>query len=87
MVRRISASARLTSRGRVTIPKSVRERLGLSTGDRVEFVPADDGGFKIVPVTVDIAELKGVLAKSKRPVTLEEMDGGERRRRQDVPPH
>ncbi len=73
------ASARLTSRGRVTIPKSVRERLGLSTGDRVEFVPADDGGFTIVPVTVDIAELKGVLPKPKRPVTLEEMDGGDRR--------
>jgi AbrB family looped-hinge helix DNA binding protein len=30
--------ARVTSKGQVTIPKPVRERLGLRTGDEIEFV-------------------------------------------------
>lgn len=40
------ASAHLTSKGQITIPKAVRERLGLQTGDEIEFVE-DDGGFRL----------------------------------------
>jgi AbrB family looped-hinge helix DNA binding protein len=35
------ASAKVTSKGQVTIPKSVRDDLGLRTGDVIEFVPTD----------------------------------------------
>jgi AbrB family looped-hinge helix DNA binding protein len=31
------AKARMTSTGKVTIPKEVRERLGLRVGDEIEF--------------------------------------------------
>ena len=31
------AVARLTSKGQITIPKEVRERLGVSKGDSIEF--------------------------------------------------
>lgn len=37
------SSSRLTSKGQVTIPKPVRERLGIRPGDEVEFVECDDG--------------------------------------------
>lgn len=37
---------RLTDRGGVTIPKHVRDALGLRPGDEVEFV-ADAGGFRL----------------------------------------
>jgi|FaiFalDrversion2_1042247.scaffolds.fasta_scaffold49801_1 AbrB family looped-hinge helix DNA binding protein len=30
--------ARLTAKGQVTIPKQVRERLGLAPGDEIEFI-------------------------------------------------
>jgi AbrB family looped-hinge helix DNA binding protein len=35
--------SRLTSKGQVTIPKSVRDRLGLQPGDEVEFIETPEG--------------------------------------------
>ena len=36
------SSATVTSRGKVTIPKSVRHNLGLRAGDSIEFVDEQD---------------------------------------------
>jgi antitoxin PrlF len=36
-------SVRVTSKGQVTIPKLVRDRLGIAPGTRVEFELAEDG--------------------------------------------
>ena len=36
-------TARVTSRGRITIPNQVRERLGLRPGDEVAFVESAQG--------------------------------------------
>lgn len=35
--------SRVTSKGQVTIPKEVREELGIRPGDEVEFVATDEG--------------------------------------------
>ena len=46
-------STKLTSKGQVTIPKAVREHLGLRPGDEIEFVE-QDGSFRVekrVPVS------------------------------------
>ncbi len=37
----------LTRKGQVTIPKEVRDRLGLQPSDKVEFYDTDDGGVGI----------------------------------------
>jgi AbrB family looped-hinge helix DNA binding protein len=39
-------AAKLTSKGQVTVPKGVREALGLRTGDVIEFVP-EGGEFRL----------------------------------------
>lgn len=40
------AKTRITSKGQVTIPKHVRERLGIRPGDELEFIE-EDGVFKL----------------------------------------
>ena len=53
------ATAVITSKGQITIPKEVRERLNVDAGDRVEFVEVDKRVFAIMPATRDIRDLKG----------------------------
>lgn len=36
-------SVKVTSKGQVTIPKPVRDRLGIGAGSKVDFEVADDG--------------------------------------------
>lgn len=71
-------TATLTSKGQVTLPKEVRDRLGLRAGDRIEFVETDRG-FVVVPVTQDIRAIKGIVPKPRKAVTVEEMNRAIRR--------
>ena len=66
-------TATLSTKGQVTIPTDVRQRLGLESGDRVEFVEFD-GGFAIKPAIDDVKSLKGLLRKPSKPVTIEDMN-------------
>lgn len=67
------STATITSKGQVTLPKPVRERLGVKPGDRVEFVEMENGVFQLVAATRDIHSLKGMVPKPKQAVTLDEM--------------
>jgi len=73
-------TAVLTSKGQLTIPAEVRRRMGLGTGDRIEFVELDDGGFAIRPAVDDVRSLKGLLRKPAKPVSVEDMDAAIRSR-------
>lgn len=39
-------AAKVTSKGQVTIPRSVRYRMGIKPGDEIEFVE-DEEGFRV----------------------------------------
>ena len=67
------SAATLTSKGQITLPKPVRDKLGLATGDRIDFVEATDGQFRLVPIKSSIKSLQGCIAKPKTPVTVEMM--------------
>lgn len=68
-------SATVTSKGQITIPQEVRTALGVGFGDRIDFVQLENGRFMIVPATCSIKEVKGFIAKRKKPVPIEEMSG------------
>ena len=73
-------AAVVTSKGQITIPKPVREGLGVETGDRVEFVELKPGVYTVVAATRDIRDLKGMIPRPARPVSVEEMNQAVRRR-------
>ena len=79
-------TATISSKGQVTLPRAVRADLGVSAGDRLDFVRLDDGNYAIVPASRSIRALKGVIVRPERSVSLEEMEAAiERAARADVP--
>ena len=67
-------TSKVTTKGQITIPKEVRDRLGLDPGDRVSFRVRDDGVAEMEAVTVDFLSLFGSLEpKDGRRVSLAQM--------------
>jgi antitoxin PrlF len=65
----------LTSKGQITLPKQVREKLALDTGDPIDFVIQPNGDVLLKPAKFDIKKLQGILkSRKKRAVSLEEMN-------------
>ena len=62
----------ITKKGQTTLPKAVRDTLGVQAGDRVRYVIAD-GEVRILPVR-PINRLFGVLQHDGPAVTVEEME-------------
>jgi antitoxin PrlF len=74
-------TATLTTKGQITIPKEVREHLGVETGDRLSFLVQEDGTVLVKPITRDVRELGGLLHRpGQRPVSINKMDEGIGRR-------
>lgn len=63
----------ITVKGQATIPKAIREHLGLKPGDRVKFFLHSDGSVVLLP-KLHAAALRGIIkSRRRRPVTIEEM--------------
>ncbi len=63
----------ITAKGQATIPKAIREHLGLKPGDRVKFFVHPDGGVTLLP-RLPATALRGMVKARRRPVTLAEID-------------
>ena len=74
------ATAKITSKGQLVVPKPIRQHLRLQKGDSVDFVIQGDGEVVMRPATGDVRELKGILPKPGKAVSLEEMDRAVRKR-------
>ncbi len=73
------STAVVTSKGQITIPKPVRDGLGVETGDRVEFVELERGVYTVIAATRDIRDLKGLLPKPAKSVSVADMNKAVRR--------
>jgi len=68
-------TATLTTKGQITIPKQVRDHLGVDTGDRLSFDVREDGTVVVTPLTRHVRDLAGILRRpGQRAVSLAEMD-------------
>ena len=66
--------ATITSKGQLTIPKPLRDRLRLHAGDRMEFVLGEGGHIEMIPRKSSIKELKKMVPPPVTHVTLDEME-------------
>ena len=68
-------TAKVTSKGQITIPKRVRTSLNLHAGDRVAFVVRGDREAVLKPVTKSVDEVFGMLHRPDMTArSVEEMD-------------
>jgi len=56
----VSDDATLTTKGQVTIPKRIREKLGLEAGTEVEFILDDDGSLQVRPKVPPMERLRAI---------------------------
>ena len=61
--------AKVTSKGQVTLPLKLRDRLGIEPGDRVVFVEQTDGSFTLRVRRGTLADLRGLLAGKVEPAS------------------
>jgi AbrB family looped-hinge helix DNA binding protein len=63
----------VTRKGQVTLPKEVRERLGLDAARKLRFV-VEEGRVIVKPAKYGIGDLAGMLGKPRKHLTLKQMD-------------
>jgi AbrB family looped-hinge helix DNA binding protein len=59
-------TATITSKGQITIPRSVRESLHLHSGDRIAFILHGEAEAVMKPVTKTVDQVFGRLQKNGR---------------------
>lgn len=69
------ATATLTTKGQMTLPKSVRDDLKIRPGDKIDIIKQGDS-YVLRPRTVSALSLAGILGRppAGRGMTVEEMD-------------
>lgn len=65
-------SSAVTTKGQVTIPVELREKLGIKPGDRVGFV--DEGGRIVLQRQETAIEAAFGIVKARKGATLEQME-------------
>jgi len=70
----ITTDATLTSKGQTTIPKEIRDELGMKPGDRMTFTLMSDATVVMRVKNKSITDLAGTLyKKGRKPVPVEQL--------------
>jgi AbrB family looped-hinge helix DNA binding protein len=84
MPHRSALEATVTSKGQITLPKVLRERLGLGRGSRIRFLVDARGRLQGEPVLHDLEDLWAMADQARPPrrtMTGDAMDAAKARRR------
>ena len=64
----------ISSKGQVTVPRDVRERLGLQAGDKIAWSMLSNGTIVLRPKTRRLVDLVGILTRPEQSgVSVDEM--------------
>ena len=64
----------LTSKGQVTVPREIRAKLGLESGDKLAFTLLSDGTVVMRAKTRRLIDVAGTLTRAGQPdVSIEQM--------------
>jgi antitoxin PrlF len=70
----MNTDSTLTSKGQTTIPKQIRDSLGMKAGDRMTFTLMPDGIVLMRVKTKSVLKLAGSLyKKGRKPVPIEQL--------------
>jgi AbrB family looped-hinge helix DNA binding protein len=70
----MSEPTTMSSKGQVTVPRDVRERLGLQAGDKITWTMLSNGTIVLRPKTRRLSDLLGILTQPGQPgVSVDEM--------------
>jgi antitoxin PrlF len=70
----MTTDATLTSKGQTTIPKEIRDSLGMKAGDRMTFTLMPDDTVVMRVKSKNISDLAGTLhKKGRKPVPVEQL--------------
>jgi antitoxin PrlF len=78
-----AVEATVSSKGQVTLPKALRDHLGIQTGSRIRFSLAPNGGFQASHVLYELEDLWKAAdrgGKAKSVMTFDEMNEAKARR-------
>lgn len=69
-----TTDATLTSKGQTTIPKEIRDSLGMKSGDRITFTLMPDATVVMRVKSKSITDLAGALyKKDRKPLSVEQL--------------
>ncbi len=75
MSKELLMEATITTKGQITLPKSLREALHLKVGDKILFEEQEDGTYLIKPRVINVQVLKGCITTYKgSSKTLQDME-------------
>lgn len=69
----LNSFSKITSKGQVTIPRSIRKQLRLSSGSKLEFIIKDNTVI-MMPINNKLSNLHGILPKPSKTLSIDEMN-------------
>ncbi|NET40362.1 MAG: AbrB family transcriptional regulator [Cyanothece sp. SIO1E1] len=64
----------ISSKGQTTIPMDVQRLLKVKPGDKLQYFLEADGRVSLLPKTLSVKDLEGILPKPEKTVSIKQMD-------------